>query len=654
MTEPFSLNVERERTHKSLAGAFASLVYYSACIFFLVRLGMQYFDTTNPSFNYVVNPMEMPPRVDLVKNKLLPIVHFSVNDTRNLLHFLDYEVHIKIDSKQGNERTIKTFSQLVNCDLIMNQTDYFEGVSMTERYRKLIFQAGLCVDIRNETLRSQLFLSGSITTEDIDFMSLVVVTRRNATIPVFGSPEASDRSEVTIAHILPVLKLQDQENPVRFRIKEEDYPFQNESIYYQDKYVNTKTIEDEFGWPSTERRKTTVYEITSETVKQRRRLEVGQLLMQFDYQVSNDKTTITRNYPNIMDIAGTFGGIHDILKLMVMLIWSLFYSPISRPIANKLFKLDAQDNLHEALDVPQDEGVSDHRSIFTWCIDVFCCNKKTHTYKDRKLQAAKDLIEHNLDALTIVRKLNLVTAMSEILFSRNDLAILQAASLAFYQNDRNKELFQETKGTKHIDKIMISKIVKVNEPPPAPKPKKKAKKQKPQIELPPEEEDNLRPSPIAPQKEDNLRPSPIAPQKEDNLRPSPIAPQKRMIEPVTDSNPKPSNIKRFAQINSTKQVVPKPVLNIGNFLNLEQRNQQQKALERGAQELKRGLPVVEEEMKENQVPEENTSPAGLKPHEQQLPTSSQEKPGHVSLAQLIAKKLGLILEFEEGSDLLVP
>lgn len=462
MTNPVGLNVDRHRAQQSLPGAFASLLYYCSCIFFFVRLGILYLDRKNPSLNYVVSQMEERPRIDMVANKLLPIVYFARNTTIRKSFGDDYLVQIR--RRKIVDTVIKDeYYPLIACKQLLEKTDYFEGVQLSSYHRSILNYQALCVDILNETIREELYISGGFGDDSYNAIILSIRSKKPLTVPPFDSPEAQTFRGIHLLTILPSLQTDDHQNPVNFTAKEERFRLKNDTFTYLQKVVHKKVLEDYYGWPFSSQNRATVYESTNDYVFQIKKDTTQKLIWETRFEIKIDKTTITRNYSTLMDIAGTFGGIHDILKLIISTLFLLLYRPTNRSIADKVFKLDSHQQVHEALDVPQDIAAVPKKNRFWVCVDAIRCRKKSGTLLDRKLAAAKGLIEHNLDALTIVKKLNLVTLMSEVLFSRKDLALIQAASLALYQTEEKQRQAQKSAGVEPKENIVISKITRIEE-----------------------------------------------------------------------------------------------------------------------------------------------------------------------------------------------
>lgn len=444
-----TLNVNRRDRVKSLPGAVTSVIYVLLLVLMIVVLILQYLKTDSPGINHQEESSEVYTTVNLVSTKQMPVFLFYSDEG-----YIEYSKVAKLFDIYGNKKnyTVKhgqNFSYTsdgvsvspISCGTLMAETDYFKGVEMSQSVRESLRTSGVCFDTRNATLNELLTVNGTGTDQYYDVMNFYIDPCTSSMDCQAISNFAIDSLRVYRGSIRQLVDTKNYEDPVKEVFNLNQYFLLSSSSRLVNTFEPVQTIvEDELGAPYAKR------EVDRATNLDRTQAlylpATGQLNSYFKAEVtaSNTRYRITRTYPTIIGTLATFGGIKEIIVIVLtLLVSTLFSKSIEKEIVEQIFHFKQDKEVHESF-VCKDllnETPSSAKPRTKGCL---CCKKarKSEVY-EKKILAATDLIEQNLDVVTIVNKLNTLTILSKLILSETDELLVPPTALTMHQLSKTEK-----------------------------------------------------------------------------------------------------------------------------------------------------------------------------------------------------------------------
>ena len=443
-----TLNISREDRIKSLPGAVTSVIYVLFMILIMVVLILQYMKTDNPSINHQEERTEDFSYVNLVDARQMPVYLFLGDEG-----YLDYSQVVKMFNITGLKKNYtathgKDYEyvsdslviETIPCATLMNDTDYFEGVQMSDKVRESLRSKGVCFDTRNASLNEELFVNGTRTDEHYDLMRFFI-DPCNASISMACEPASQNILDSILVYRGSISDIVDNKNfksPIK-PVFNFDTSFRlYESTRLEITSVPVQTfVEDELGVPYGKRKAQTATSL--QEIRSIYSPPSGTLIgyMRHEITAGNRLMRITRTYQSFIGAVATFGGIKEVVTVILTLFLSKFFSrSYKKGMVERVFDIKKNQEFHESFVCKEmlnekSKSEKNSKSRTTGC---FCCKKprKSEVY-EKKLEAAADLIEENLNVETIVRQLNTVSILSKMLLSETDELLVPPAALTMHQ-----------------------------------------------------------------------------------------------------------------------------------------------------------------------------------------------------------------------------
>lgn len=458
---PVNLTVGKKNGQPTVSGGVATIVYFFSTVFILVQVIISYMDTKSPTLNKADYFLSEYPEIDLVENKLLPVFMLWYGPMVSFPGHPDYNERAIMKRETYNEGTKYSHeieTALVDCQLIMDQTDYFTGVKMTQGMIQDIRTSGRCIDIRNQTLRKYLTVYGdsaskadAIGTLKIFFEFNELKELRNVTDP--NTDPALYYNSVKIGHIHSIPQLNEYTNITSYLLTLDDYNVTNNSVTRFRHPINKVQIDNDHGWPSTKSTAKVFYE-REKSVSAQIVPDIAPNKLVFDYRIeaSNKVIVITRNFETLLNSVGNFGGIREIILAIITLLYNLFNRAANSVLANEIFGIDKHWRLHKNLSVPSTKA-KPAQSFFQKMMDsIKCCTVEySNPVYVEKMAAARGLLEESLDVKTLIQKLNMVSFLVKMYLNPVEEALVQAGCLVIHQKQKNEESSKDP-----MDQILLT------------------------------------------------------------------------------------------------------------------------------------------------------------------------------------------------------
>lgn len=463
VSSPVKLNIDRGSRVKTLAGSLVSLVYLGLCAYAAYFFASKYLDTQCPQIA-AFQEASAGVKLNLVDQRLVPFFVFS--EENSLLDFPNLNSRYTISGyltnvleENGVPKTLQYHLSSVSCGVIWHETGYFKEVAMSKSAESVVRQNAICFDVRNQSLNNELTFSSELSST----FTVVVSSKLDKVIPARDSALSKLDFRIGIGSIRTTVQPNDLRNATRFDYSMDYQDFLNSSTRFISKALAPKIIVNEgvscSDCPSSK---------STEVVESANYLSLDNFtnkrLLSWSLQASQVQIRLVRTYPSFLYTVGLLGGTFYLLMAAVNLVMWLVPTNKSK-LAEEIFRLKEDQTMHEALAV-DDLGMKRLRSI-TMSRQVFnccMCRRKVQgsDILERKLIAAEDLIEENLNIRTLIKKLNMVTMLQQIVLRQHDDVLIPVSVLAMHQkelvdaNNTQKENIEiAIKRRERIDKIEL-------------------------------------------------------------------------------------------------------------------------------------------------------------------------------------------------------
>jgi hypothetical protein len=512
-SEGVNLNVGGHAVFRTVYGSLFTIVYLGIMIYIIVMNASKYLDKSNPLAVGEVFSRENYPEINLVDNKIIPVM-VAYKDETNWITVEEIdryftlvtqkiiweaitdnstkEVHLK---KRFETYPTLPCSQLSEAEL----KEKFEYMGKNNYYYRTLTTYGICPQIPNSVT-----IVGKTSDE---YFSQLIFKILPCSLPSASCAPASQLPLVNFQLLLPYtnLKVKDLTDP-------HDFAVEGDAIYYvvpsfrqvytaRVKQLNVYDFEGLFpSW----RLQQTVYDIdskfstltqreaaTSCTYEEANREDNQQCLPYFEFVVQSSGVVANskRTYVSLFDTLGAIGGTNGVI-IVVML---MLYGPINEKkrreyMTRKVYSLigvkeedldkgmeyisqrrQMQNNTQNRGDGYQVEGTdsqpNSQRVIKIekrrwWTYICCCCRKKTpqEVEWEKKVNRAHARITDSLDVLSIVRNFNQLKVLTHFFFGERHFDMAQYVGFDLWQEecDQRDKRKLESQAEEQISKSQLA------------------------------------------------------------------------------------------------------------------------------------------------------------------------------------------------------
>ena len=477
LAPPVAMLVYGRRSFPTVRGAILSILAVLLSMLFVAQVIYDFFNYTNPKISS--NKISLPKAgdFDMLKGNLFPVLiigdsrgyDISIDKVSNYFefntNFVEYKEQVKAPSVKVNMISCKQLKTSLNAK---GKMAYFEGPSLkvADPHMKSILEAGICID--TETLNTSTTVFGLLDNDpNYRFFEIKINPCSNSNCV------SKNEMLATLVNVLrfdAVVNLNEYMNPITYqsRIDLVLSPHPTSSLTYSNRLSNlqirnsrpdfflTESVQTNIsvssGYQSTlYNRDYTSFDCSADPAS----CSVYYILQ---YECLSDAVIYGRTYLGVVDALGSIGGI-----------CSLIFTIIGGVHAFVVYKLQLmQKSLARRV-----YGIS-----FESMKTIYCCKKQSNKSKTESLgpnegssaestkpetnmngftaaqQAGLDLVESSMDIHMIMKELNLLRMIFEMLVKDSrSLEITDANQKALElkikenrrtPNQNNKDLISET------------------------------------------------------------------------------------------------------------------------------------------------------------------------------------------------------------------
>ncbi len=414
--EPPGWSIAGKSSFETIPGALLSLIYFGLLFWGTLTFFLEYIDTTSPSIIQTNLELSSFPKIDLLSNKLAPAIILFGNRVKPVAiedfprYFTIKAYHYEISAGEPSKEIDLSVKQaevpVVPCNQLSAAVDseVYSSWKSDQVADQLRVNSGFCLDAQ----RDSFYIHGKTTEKSFAFVGVYIMP---CSLQANCATE-EELSDINVNFVLPKFSLNfsDYNSPTQLLpVLDKWYPVH--PVINQQHMINIKQnrIIDSAGYlkPSKITREFADVNTIRGMVGNRNSKNIicsaQQILdfacnsyMSFEFFSSGTDITIERKYVGLLDFLSSIGGLKEVLVVAATIMYGWYHSRASRSyLVEEIFKL--KEDQHE-------------RAALT---------KETQLKKSVKVlfNTAEDLIEQSLDIVTVIRELNRVKLIVELLFN---------------------------------------------------------------------------------------------------------------------------------------------------------------------------------------------------------------------------------------------
>lgn len=441
-----NLNVAGRGSVQTLFGAFLSVVCTALFIFMTAFIVMNFFKTDNPTISEYVRVNNKYEKIDLVSEKLMPIIYFYLDEVIPMkVEDLSKYVTMRMTLLKYNTTTSSSGTQEAQTEyypmevrscgsLIKEGAKYLRLPDPDDGYLyELSKNYGLCVKASDR----EATISGRLSDSLFEMAQLEILP---CSLPSGCAPyEEVKRLSFIFASMKPTINLLNYSKPVKFDFYGDDYFYLNpDSTQRYNKKIMKNVIEDSrsYFFPTVVRKPFTTIErqITTSLSRSSQDLSCSAEQIKdlqcrpyflFEYQAGGKTSTVIRSYKGIIETLGDVGGIREIVYTFFFFIYYFYnrsqaerllvetvfnFNPgvkILKPQINKSSKIVAKQDDKQSVVLEKEPLPEQQTTDSEW--------SSAEAIPQTVFRDAVDLIDKKLDVVSIVKELQALDIIVKLL-----------------------------------------------------------------------------------------------------------------------------------------------------------------------------------------------------------------------------------------------
>ena len=487
LSRPPELNVGGTGGVKTNTGALLTLVYLAIMAFVVIDATSNYLDDSSPTVtqNFLVDPES--PKIDFIDNNIYPLVlGFYRNESRITIEEGRYyfSARMLLYSYTFNETSkdydyANEFIELVPCRDSPGATDLQFKLFKGKVKRETIDSFGMCLPMDK---RDKLYVEGSFTSKKQQYAYLEITPCSAASCAT--ALELTKIYFITgfAQHTVDSSRFND---PVRVHLENNDIYYVNPSSKIQNSVkLRQYQVKDQYGFPYSPKTRFDGFEISEIKTKSQGRdstkisctraefLDINtvpcQSFINIEFIGNGNRVVYTRTYQGILETLGNIGGFNEIIYIILVFIYQPFYyRAFSQTVMNKLFAFNkGKQKGFSKKKVHQNEP-EQNSNLSCWqklCYVLQCkgCRKRTKQEQiDKEVEeSGMASLEDTLDVLQLVRQMNCLKVLTNILFKAYQYKLIPLMALNLFQKRRTQrsELKKARRKTKTLSSTSLSQV----------------------------------------------------------------------------------------------------------------------------------------------------------------------------------------------------